>query len=36
MQENNRPAQVVEEERAKEAKYREMLDKVLESMKMYQ
>ncbi len=29
------PAQVVEEERKKEAKYREMLDKVLESMKLY-
>ncbi len=29
------PAHVVEEERKKEAKYREMLDKVLESMKLY-
>ncbi len=29
------PAQVIEEERKKEAKYREMLDKVLESIKMY-
>ena len=29
------PAQVVEEERKKEAKYREMLDKVLESIKLY-
>ncbi|MBR7163448.1 MAG: valine--tRNA ligase [Clostridia bacterium] len=29
------PAQVVEEERKKESKYREMLDKVLESMKLY-
>ncbi|MBQ9914898.1 MAG: valine--tRNA ligase, partial [Clostridia bacterium] len=29
------PAQVVEEEKKKEEKYREMLDKVLESMKLY-
>ncbi len=29
------PAQVVEEERKKEAKYREMLEKVLESIKLY-
>jgi len=32
---NKAPAQVVEEERKKEAKYREMLEKVLENIKMY-
>jgi len=30
------PAQVVEEERKKEAKYREMLEKVLENIQMYE
>ncbi|MBE7021796.1 MAG: valine--tRNA ligase [Ruminococcaceae bacterium] len=32
---NKAPAQVVEEERKKETKYREMLEKVLENIKMY-
>ncbi len=33
---NKAPAQVVEEERKKEAKYREMLEKVLDNIKMYE
>jgi len=33
---NKAPVQVVEEERKKEAKYREMLEKVLDNIKMYE